>query len=223
MTIEEASMYGLFHPRCDHIPEQLELAPQDSGKDGVINLNDANSKRYEYNIKSDKSHFLTKNLPQKTVVDKLGKVEYGTLEELNNIGAKYAKEVLKQLPNGTKTERINYARKTFAETTRQSYFNVGNMTDEAKNILGSKTNSLWFSVDNMIKNKIAHPEISFGEYKMIADIIKTPSKIAKSKDDIILFKVQDKYYMIAIKTTVDKTENYIKSFRRLGQNEYEKY
>ena len=51
MTIQEAEMQGLFHPRCDHIPEQLELAPEDNGEDGIINLNEANNKRYKYNKK----------------------------------------------------------------------------------------------------------------------------------------------------------------------------
>lgn len=51
MSLEQASMQGLFHPRCDHIPEELELAPTDSGKDGEILLNDENKKRYEYNQK----------------------------------------------------------------------------------------------------------------------------------------------------------------------------
>lgn len=51
MPLVEASMQGLFHPRCDHIPEELELAPTDNGKDGEITLNEANKKRYEYNQK----------------------------------------------------------------------------------------------------------------------------------------------------------------------------
>lgn len=51
MTIEQAENYGLFHPNCDHIPEELELAPIDKGGDGVINLNKANEKRLEYNNK----------------------------------------------------------------------------------------------------------------------------------------------------------------------------
>lgn len=51
MTIQEAAMQGLFHPRCDDVPEQLELAPEDNGQDGIIELNEANKKRYEYNKK----------------------------------------------------------------------------------------------------------------------------------------------------------------------------
>ena len=51
MSLEEASMQGLFHPRCDHVGEELELAPTDNGNDGEIILNEANKKRYEYNKK----------------------------------------------------------------------------------------------------------------------------------------------------------------------------
>lgn len=53
MTIEEAENFGLFHPNCDHVPEELELAPVDAGGEGVINLNEANKKRSEYNNKKN--------------------------------------------------------------------------------------------------------------------------------------------------------------------------
>lgn len=52
MSIEEAAMQGLFHPRCDDVPEELELDPKDiKDEDKYINLNEANKKRYEYNKK----------------------------------------------------------------------------------------------------------------------------------------------------------------------------
>lgn len=51
MTIQEAALQGLFHPRCDHVPEAFEIDPEDSGQEGKIGLNDANKKRYEYNKK----------------------------------------------------------------------------------------------------------------------------------------------------------------------------
>lgn len=51
MTIEDAESYGLFHPNCDHIPEELELEPIDKGGEGVIKLNKENQKRFEYNQK----------------------------------------------------------------------------------------------------------------------------------------------------------------------------
>lgn len=47
MTIEQAQNCGLFHPNCDHVPEDLELAPVDKGGEGMIDLNEANLKRQE--------------------------------------------------------------------------------------------------------------------------------------------------------------------------------
>jgi len=60
---------------------------------------------------------------------------------------------------------------------------------------------------------------------LIPEILKKPDKLAKSKnnEDIILFKSNNKNYMLVIKTTKDKTENFIKSFRRLSAEEYNKY
>ena len=51
ITLAEAEDYGLFHPNCDHVPEELELDPTDNGGEGEISLNDKNKKRYEYNKK----------------------------------------------------------------------------------------------------------------------------------------------------------------------------
>ena len=47
--------------------------------------------------------------------------------------------------------------------------------------------------------------------------------IRDGKEDIILFNDKDKYYMLVVKTTNDKKENYIKSFRRLNEEEYNSY
>ena len=57
MTIQEASLQGLFHPLCDHIPEDLELAPIDKGDEGKIELNEENKKRFKYNQKRDFNMF----------------------------------------------------------------------------------------------------------------------------------------------------------------------
>ena len=53
MTIAEAQECGLFHPNCDHVPEDLELAPVDKGGEGVIDLNEKNLKRQESSKKEN--------------------------------------------------------------------------------------------------------------------------------------------------------------------------
>ena len=53
MTIAESQDCGLFHPNCDHVPEELELAPVDKGGEGVIDLNEKNLKRQESSKKEN--------------------------------------------------------------------------------------------------------------------------------------------------------------------------
>lgn len=65
MTIQEAAMQGLFHPNCDHVPEEFELVSEkiprkmkkkykkDLEEDRNINLNEANEKRAKYNAKKN--------------------------------------------------------------------------------------------------------------------------------------------------------------------------
>lgn len=51
MTLGEASMRGLFHNNCDHVPEELELVKDAKNENNEIKLNEANDKRYKYNKK----------------------------------------------------------------------------------------------------------------------------------------------------------------------------
>lgn len=51
MTIEEAENYGLFHPNCDHVPDNFQLVKEPSQQDNKIKLSEANEKRFEYNTK----------------------------------------------------------------------------------------------------------------------------------------------------------------------------
>ena len=69
MTIQEAAMQGLFHPNCDHVPEEFELVTEkmprkmkkkykkDLEEDRNINLNEANEKRAKYNAKKNFNMF----------------------------------------------------------------------------------------------------------------------------------------------------------------------
>ena len=81
------------------------------------------------------------------------------------------------------------------------------------------------SIENLIKNLLVHSDVTFEDYKKIPLISSRPDKIVKSKNgyDVMLFKADNKYYKLVIKTTKNKDENYIKSFHLLEQERYEKY
>ena len=101
--------------------------------------------------------------------------------------------------------------------------NYGILTEEAQEILKSSIKEVRFSLDNIIKNRIKHPELDINDYKLIPEIIANPTKIVEDKEDVLLFKNNNKYYKVVIKTTINKNENYIKSFRLLSEKEFNKY
>ena len=80
-------------------------------------------------------------------------------------------------------------------------------------------------MDNYLKNRIIHPEVTIDGYLKIPNIINNPSKTLKSQNgyDVILFKADEKYYKLVIKTTNDKNENFVKSLHLLNYDRYIKY
>ena len=101
------------------------------------------------------------------------------------------------------SEKINYARFVFNKAILNSCIKVGQLSEEIKKLLNCSNSELKFSMDNMIKNRLAHPEVTDEDYSKIPSIIKSPSKYYKSKSgyDVILFKADEKYYKLVIKTT----------------------
>lgn len=125
-----------------------------------------------------------------------------------------------------KKEALKFARSTYDKNTLNSFYNIGKLNSEQMKMLGAKTENIKLSLDSMIKNRINHSDINFNDYKKIDTILKTPDKIAfsKSKDNsILLFKKDNKYYQAVIKTTKDKKENFLTSFRFLSAKEFNKY
>lgn len=135
--------------------------------------------------------------------------------------ASYAKENQR-----SKKKAIDFARSFFDKNTLNSYYSIGDLTAQQKDILGSKTNNIKFSLDSFIKNRINHPDVNFYDYKKISDIIKNPDIVipSKSKDSsILLMKKDEKYYQAVIKTTKDKKENFLTSFRLSNEKEYSSF
>ena len=122
-------------------------------------------------------------------------------------------------------QAIEYARKAFSKTDLNSFYNIGVLSKKLQLILNTKTVLIKFSIDSIVKNIIKHPEISFEEYLYLDIILKNPDKIAISKtsnNSVLLLKHKEKYYQAVLKATIDKTENYLTSFRLLNETEFSK-
>lgn len=109
-----------------------------------------------------------------------------------------------------------YARSIYDKNTLNSFYKIGNLTQEQMQLLNTNISEVKFSLDSMIKNRLHHPELNFYDYKKIEEIIANPDEIKldrKRNNCILLIKKDNKRYQAVIKSTHDKKENYLTSFR----------
>ncbi len=151
--------------------------------------------------------------------------KYNNFDEFNKDGRYLAEYIRNNTVGMIDSEKINYARFVFNTTILNSCITVGKISEDIKKLLNCSTCELKFSMDNMIKNRLAHPEVTDEDYCKIPFIIKAPSKYYKSKSgyDVILFKADEKYYKLVIKTTKNRKENFVKSLHLLNADRYRKY
>ena len=151
--------------------------------------------------------------------------EYGDFNEFNSKAENLLDKYSEILSNKIENEQVLYIRENVEKELLISYIYISSLTNKVQQLLNSKNNNLKLSMDNYLKNRIMHPEVTIDDYLKIPNIINNPSKILKSKNgyDVILFKADEKYYKLVIKTTNDKNENFVKSLHLLNYDRYIKY
>ena len=151
--------------------------------------------------------------------------EFKDFKEFNSKAEKLLDKYSKILSNKIENEQVLYIRENVEKELLISYIYISSLTNEIQQLLNSKNSNLKLSMDNYLKNRIMHPEVTIDDYLKIPNIINNPSKILKSKNgyDVILFKADEKYYKLVIKTTNDKNENFVKSLHLLNYDRYIKY
>ena len=87
-------------------------------------------------------------------------------------------------------QRVAFARNYLDKQILNICFDIGNLSSDVMLELGTTSNTLKLSADNLIKNFITHSDVCFDDYCKIPQIAQNPTKFTKSKNglDIILFK-----------------------------------
>lgn len=158
-------------------------------------------------------------------MESICKKEYKTFEEFNKDSIHLAEYIRNNSFGFNEIQRVSYARKFFTKEVLNSYLKIAYLNEGVINLLGCRSNILLFSMDNMIKNRLSHPEVTNEDYLKIIFIAKNPSKYYKTKSgyDVVLFKEDEKCYKLVIKTTKNRKENFVKSFHLLNKERYDKY
>ncbi len=151
--------------------------------------------------------------------------KYSNFEEFSKDSCNLTEYIRNNTDGLSNSEKIAYARQVFNPSVLNSYIVIGFISEDIRKLLNCTKCELKFSIDNMIKNRLSHPEVEDNDYAKIPLIVKSPSKYYKSKTgyDVILFKADKKYYKLVIKTTKNRKENFVKSLHLLNFDRYCKY
>ena len=136
-------------------------------------------------------------------------MEFKNFEELNN-------KVDKILENFNLKNDVNIIRKSLDKDLLNSFCKMQNLNKTQKELLNTNVCDVKLSIDSVLKNKINHPDLQSNDYNKINEIIKSPDLVKYSKNKrncILILKKYNKTYQIVIKTTINRNENYLTSFR----------
>ena len=92
------------------------------------------------------------------------------------------------------------------------YYKLGILSDNVVKSLGGKSNILFLSLSNLVKNISKHPEITKEIYLLAIDFINSSESLFIDKNNLKIFKTyENNLYEIVIKATKNKFENYMLS------------
>jgi hypothetical protein len=98
--------------------------------------------------------------------------------------------------------RLFYDRKV------KTNFPVAVLDSVTREALGAEMRTVWFSPDSLARHLDDHPDIGFADYRKIQKIMDEGEVYKQVAGRIIYLKLDGKLYRAAVKTTVDKRENF---------------
>lgn len=149
--------------------------------------------------------------------------KYNNFKEFYDFCIFVIKNNYKYCENLSISEKIKYIRETSNKDILNCYYVACEISQESAKAIESKTTLLKLSVDNMVKNLIEHPEITYNEYQNISIYIKNADYILKKNNkNLIYFKIDNKIYQFVIKSTKVGNEIFITTFHKASIKQLKK-
>jgi len=102
----------------------------------------------------------------------------------------------------------------FFEGKTEGDFPIAVLEEQVSKKINAKSQIVYLSNATLLKNKTNHPEILLSDYQKLNILISEAQKIIEKDGRVLVFiKKEDKYYFSVVKTTEDKQELYLTSFR----------
>ena len=191
--------------------------------DGTVRVTD---KGFEYNV-GRLNYKPNLDLYPEKLAHQFAKVEMRGGEFVHdfNLLAKQMAEMKQTISDEDKkltTEQMLQVRDSLAKNFK---FAAGVLSVENKNLLKSKTSTVWLSDDTLIKqfNSRDGQEFSIDDYASLPDIINSPDKIVEDKLGYQFYKdVNGKKLLAVLKVLSKESEIFVQSFRLVSDKQWRK-
>lgn len=191
--------------------------------DGTVRVTD---KGFDYNV-GRLNYKPNLDLYPEKLAHQFAKVEMRGGEFVHdfNLLAKQMAEMKQTISDEDKkltTEQMLQVRDSLAKNFK---FAAGVLSVENKNLLKSKTSTVWLSDDTLIKqfNSRDGQEFSIDDYASLPDIINSPDKIVEDKLGYQFYKdVNGKKLLAVLKVLSKESEIFVQSFRLVSDKQWRK-
>lgn len=110
----------------------------------------------------------------------------------------------------------------FVDGKIKGNFPVAVLDEKAREAIGAKSQAAWLSDDSLSKNKgeqpersKGHPELTLADYQKLPEVIGNPLIVVEKEGYKEVFAGEaGRYYLAVVKTTTDKAELFVQSFRK---------
>ena len=154
-------------------------------------------------------------------VIKIYNKEYPIIEHFSkaNILAREAQQAVYQkgMKKGEFQEKaVTYLYNNIPVEQKRKDFIISQLPKAAKNLLETIEDNVRLSLESLAKNIIKHSDMTLADYNKITEILNNPDNIIQQRENHIKFvkNIDNQTYSFILKTTKDRRENFIISFRR---------
>ncbi|MGN0014015.1 MAG: phage minor head protein [Candidatus Gastranaerophilaceae bacterium] len=108
----------------------------------------------------------------------------------------------------------NLLNKKYSNLIKKTTFDIAVLNEEQKNLLKTNRQTLKLSAETLIKELIKHKDLNIDNFRQISPFLKNSDVMIYENptENLLCFKLSNKFFIIALKSTKDKTINFVKTF-----------
>lgn len=155
---------------------------------------------------------------------------YDRCSELaEKIEKKAVSDLAKAGKTATKGNIQAYAVKTllykkYSNLIKNTSFDIAILNNQQKKLLKTNSQTLKLSAETLIKECIKHKDLKIDDFKKIQSFLENSDVLIYENDteNLLCFKMSGKMFIIALKSTKDKTRNFVKTFHYTNLSDLKK-